>query len=280
VTKTDWDKIFGAPSTAGDTPRALLTRLSALLAALNPQDLDPTRSSAAGTHEGSILATLRHRTEDLLEMDIECSGDGFASISSPTRGAPDELADLENQGLDDSCADVLGIVTDLLLGSYTLTEYRRGERLICTQIASDSPDIIGSMIMADRWTGLLPLPRRNLRATTRHASYNCQGNPPSWLLSSAIFVINASGLVAVYPHQSHAKASLEAIDIADGEYQIAYDEHGVAYRMEAHLDNGRLVPTGSVDPAGLTAALQAAPNVPAHLAGDPHAYAVHQLASH
>ena len=171
MAETDWDQVFEAPSTAGDTPRVLLTRLSALLAALNPQDLDPTRSSAVGTHEGSIFATMRHRTEDLLEIDIECSGDGFTSISSPTRGAPDEVANLENQGVDDWCADVLGIVTDLLSGSYTLTEYRRGERLVRTQIASDSPDIIGSMIVADRWTGLLPFPRRNLRATTRHASF-------------------------------------------------------------------------------------------------------------
>ena len=280
MAKTDWDQVFEAPSAAGDAPRALLTRLSALLAALDPRDLDPPRSSAAGTYKGSILATLRHQTEDLLEIDIECSGDGFASISSPMRGAPDEVAYLEHQALDDWCADVLGIVTDLLLGSYTLTEYRRGERLIRTQVTSDSPDIIGSMIVADRWTGLLPLPRRNLRATTRHAGFNCQGNPPSWLLRSAIFVIDADGLVAVYPHQSHAEASLEAIDIADGEYRIAYDEHGVAYRVEAHLDNGRLVPTGSVDRAALTAALRAAPNVPAHLAGDPHAYAVHELSSH
>jgi len=44
------------------------------------RELDPDRSSAADTYGGPVLANRRHYSEDLLEITIDCSTDGFASI--------------------------------------------------------------------------------------------------------------------------------------------------------------------------------------------------------
>lgn len=274
--QSDWDDSFTAPS-AAERPRALLARLIELLTALDPQQLDPDRSSAADTHEGSVLATLRHRGEDLLEITIDCSADG-ASISSPALGSPEEIYEGKGQTVDDWCADVLDSVADALLQRYTLTDYTRDGRLLRTRLTSDSPEIAGSTIVAGSWRGLLPRSRRNVEATSREADYGCCGSLPSALLSSAVFLIDANGSVTVFRHMRFADATLKAGDPPASEKTLAFDEHGVMYRLELDRDERRLIPTGKVDPQGLTAALHAWSDGPVHLASDPHAYAVHQLA--
>ena len=250
-----------------------------LLTALDPHQLDPDRSSAADTHEGSVLATLRHRSEDLLEIIIDCSADGFASISSPALGAPEEIYEGKGHTVDDWCADVLDSVTDALLQRYTLTDYTRDGRLLRTRLTSDSQETAGSMIVAGSWRGLSPLRRRDVDVTIREAGYDCRGSLPSALLRSAVFVIDAQGLVRVFRHMRFADAALEAVDAPTSEKTSAFDEHGVRYRLERDRGGRRLVPTGKVDPQGLIAALRAWPDGPVHLAGDPHAYAVRQLAN-
>jgi hypothetical protein len=96
-------------------------------------------------------------------------------------------------------------------------------------------------------------------------------------MSSAIFVIDVDGRVVVYRNQADAEGSLEAIDIHDGEYPIAYTETGEALTVEAHLDNGRLTPTGRSDLADLQSRLRGWRYGPHHLGDDPHAYAQHEL---
>lgn len=158
----EWREAFEAPPTAGARPHALLKRLGELLTALDPQHLDPIRSGASATYGGSVFATLCHRTEDLAEITIDCSGDGLATISSVLLGSPDEVFQLEDQSLEDWCADVLNVVTDALLQHYTLTEYRRSGQLRRTRITSDSPEQARSITVSEHWTGLLPVLKRRL----------------------------------------------------------------------------------------------------------------------
>ncbi len=277
VVQAKWRDVFEAPSTATDQPRAVLRRLGGLITALDPQDLDPERCGVSAAEGGAVVATLVHRADGLADITIYCSDDGMASIDCTLLGAPAEIFQLK-QSLEDWHADVLDVVTDALLQNYTRTDYWRSGRLLRTRVTSDSPERAGSIVVFGHWTGMLPMLRRKLDTTTQRIGYGCQGEPPPWLLRSAIFVINADGIVAVYPHQTYAEASLEEIDIAAGEYLLAYSGHGVAFRVEPYLDNGRLVPTGKVDPQGLSAALRSWRYGPHHLADDPHAYAVHVLA--
>ena len=269
-----WREVLQGPATVEAHIRLLLERLAELIAGLDPQNLDPDRCTVAVTDVGSVLATLVHRTEDVAEISIDCSG-RTATVSGDLLGVPDEILQAQGQSFDDWCADVFGTLADALLEHYTLTEYRRNGRLLRTRVEASR----SSGTAFNHWTGMLPALRGKTDTTTRSFDYGCQGEPPTWLLRSAIFVIDRTGIVTVYPNQSRAEAFIEAVDVAAGEYSRAYSEYGVVFRIEPHLDSGRLIPTGEVDPEGLSTALRSWGVGPHHLADDPQAYAVHVLAS-
>jgi hypothetical protein len=60
--------------------------------------------------------------------------------------------------------------------------------------------------------------------------------------NSPIFVFDIDGRVIVYDDVNDAEQSLEAVDVNDNEYPVAYDVKGRAYQVLPHLDNARLVP--------------------------------------
>lgn len=70
----------------------------------------------------------------------------------------------------------------------------------------------------------------------------------------AAFVIDANGPVTVFRHMRCADAALEAVELPASEQTLAFDEHGVRYRLEQDRGRRRLVPTGTIDPQGLTSA--------------------------
>jgi len=92
------------------------------------------------------------------------------------------------------------------------------------------------------------------------------------MTSSPIFVFDSDGRVVVYDDLSDAEQLLEAIDVNDNEYPIAYDVDGHAYKVIPRLDNARLVPLDQTDIVDLRHRLSRAYG-PSHLADDPEAYA-------
>lgn len=92
----------------------------------------------------------------------------------------------------------------------------------------------------------------------------------------AIFVFDIDGRVVVYRDLDQAEGSLEAIDVQEGEYPIAYDEHGHSFNVQPYLDNARLTPTGTTDLDDLRHRLRQAYG-PQHLAHRPHDYAEEAL---
>ena len=96
-------------------------------------------------------------------------------------------------------------------------------------------------------------------------------------MNSAIFVFDIDGRVVVYRDLADAEGSLEAIDITNGEYPIAYTEAGDTLTVAAHFDNGRLNETGQSNLDDLRSRLRSWRYGPHHLADNPHAYAKHEL---
>lgn len=90
-------------------------------------------------------------------------------------------------------------------------------------------------------------------------------------------MFDVAGRVVVYHDLADAEGSLEAIDIDDGEYPMAYTVAGDVLTVESQFDNGRLTPTGQVDLSDLCRRLKAWPYGPRHLADQPHAYALELL---
>ena len=91
--------------------------------------------------------------------------------------------------------------------------------------------------------------------------------------NSPIFVFDIDGRVIVYDDVNDAEQSLEAVDVNDNEYPVAYDVKGRAYQVLPHLDNARLVALDQAkDIADLSHRLSRAGG-PRHLADRPADYA-------
>ena len=91
--------------------------------------------------------------------------------------------------------------------------------------------------------------------------------------NSPIFVFDIDGRVVVYDDVKHAEQSLEAIDVNDNEYPIAYDVEGHAYQVRPHLDNARLVPLDQATDIGDLRHRLSRAYGPSHLADRPADYA-------
>ncbi len=66
-----------------------------------------------------------------------------------------------------------------------------------------------------------------------------------------IFVFEGDRFVYVFDAIEDAEGALEAIDVEDGAYPVAFDAEGLVFEVGPRLDNAELIPAGRVDRADL-----------------------------